>query len=249
MTVLTCVTPSECLLNANLPCHELFSHSCVFFPISLFMRDWKLLRKWGHCGDYTSLVLSDDRDCSLIRQAVPLSPCHQIKHKCVVNRHRECEKNPMCVYPWILLAGGQKDHYLTWIEPRIWNGWQLNSLNRWTVFSSAAGYVFMISRRILGRSLLSLTTVWNAPFSNNQVDPHRFPSAMIRPIITAMIVWPNALMNPNHKNCSAIQRSHGEDTRDLHQSRWDRRLFPIQTSQSWNVSSTCSRKHFPSHIT
>ncbi|KAG1950120.1 hypothetical protein F2P79_011722 [Pimephales promelas] len=57
---------------------------------------------------------------------------------------------------------------------------------------------------------------------------------------------------------AAIQRSHGEDTRDavecaprpiatslaeLH------RLFPIQTSLSWNVSATRSRKHFPSHIT
>ncbi len=92
MTALTCARPSDFLLNPLLLWWVIFSFLNVFPNLSLY-EGLEIIRKWGHYVDYTSLVLSDDRDCSLIRQAVPLSPCHQIKHKCVANRHRECEKS------------------------------------------------------------------------------------------------------------------------------------------------------------
>lgn len=104
------------------------------------------------------------------------------------------------------------------------NDWQLNYLS----FHRQQDKFLWFLRRILGHDLLFLITVRKVSFSNNQVEPHNFPSAMMRPIIKAMTVWPVALMNPNRE---LVQRSSGHTakTRKMpwnvhpgpsHQSRW-----------------------------
>lgn len=82
------------------------------------------------------------------------------------------------------------------------NDWQLN----YSSFHRQQDTFLLFLRRILGHDLLFLITVRKVSFSNNQVEPHNFPSAMMRPIIKAMTVWPVALMNPNRE---LVQRSSG----------------------------------------
>ncbi len=61
------------------------------------------------------------------------------------------------------------------------------------------GYIFMIFTKNFRSWLVIAHNHEKSFFLNNQVDPHHFPSAMMRPIITVMNVWPVALMNPNRK--------------------------------------------------
>lgn len=132
---------------------------------------------------------------------------------------------------WCFIACRRSDHYFTLIcqipdSQGLTVGRQTTS-TRLSFHRQKDTFLWFLWR-ILGRDLLLLITMRNLSFSNNQVDPHHFPSAMMRPIIAAMTVWPVALMNPNRK--TALRSSgHTARTREMpwnvlpgpsHQSCW-----------------------------